>query len=337
MLSRQRHIGEYCQGKHLHCKVSYFVKQNTPIIAAAEVFGCKGMLAHKLLCEFQFQVGKRFDRTAASKHLQTLKQSQQFDYIGLAAVTYPYHSQLIYVTIDAVELGMSQCQWSDPPSGWNPVSGELYSLFPLASRNHPAEERNQGNVHVLRTAIHQHWPELLNCLTKDYRPLHRRVAATLLGWAPPEYEVMITLLSALMDPDEAVRNEAGRSLIPICRHPTMKTAIAAHLSPVFQLLNGPSTTDRNKAAAILFELIELESVQHAVRQQAINRLKLMARLKQPNNNLLARLLLARLQHPSILKPWILVSSVANNFALGLNAVIRSSLLDLDLFFDQAKR
>jgi hypothetical protein len=118
-------------------------------------------------------------------------------------------------------------------------------------------------------------------LREDARPDHRADAAFLLAHLPDGAGVVELMLPAIRDPEARVRNNAMRVLAMIAaKDPT----IAIPLPPILAALDYPTTTDRNKAAAILASLAKLEPNRAAIRAGAGDLLVKMLALRQPNNH-----------------------------------------------------
>jgi hypothetical protein len=127
--------------------------------------------------------------------------------------------------------------------------------------------------------------DLVRVLREDKRDANRGAAAYLLAHLASGDRVVELMLPAMRDPSSLVRNDAMRVLALIAQdHPE----IAIPLDPVLDALAFPTTTDRNKASAILSGITkhaQLTTAQRAaIRTRAGTTLVDMLALRQPNNH-----------------------------------------------------
>jgi hypothetical protein len=127
--------------------------------------------------------------------------------------------------------------------------------------------------------------ELAAVLRDDNRRDHRAAAAFLLAHIASGERVVELMLPAIRDPDEIVRNNSMRVLALIADgHPE----IAIPVEPILDALQFPTTTDRNKAAAILEGITRRDNLDPAVRGAIVARVGTtlvdMLALRQPNNH-----------------------------------------------------
>lgn len=263
------------------------------------------------------QVGGPYNHLFTLYHLRELNQRIGVTSLDVAAIQYSDYPSLVFVTVDVLNRGEPPLLLKKSPSSWKPIDSKLFSFLEVACTCHP-NDASSLSCSLLQT-MENVWLSCIGTLMEDYRPAQRSLAALFLGWAPDEIEVIHALLDALTDPDDAVRNNAGRSLLRFCQSPQTRSIIASRAMSVVALLHSPFTLDRNKAAAILLELIDLPSVRAAIDCRAVARLHQMANLHQPNNALLARLVLAHLGRYPIPIPLILASAKARQLILRLQA------------------
>jgi hypothetical protein len=126
--------------------------------------------------------------------------------------------------------------------------------------------------------------ELVAVLREEKRDHERGAAAYLLAHLASGPRVVELMLPSMSDPSQHVRNNAMRVLALIAsNHPE----VAIPIGPVLAALRYPSTTDRNKASAIL-EGITSRGVSAELRAQILasvgELLVDMLALRQPNNH-----------------------------------------------------
>lgn len=275
-----------------------------PVVATVDVFGCDDVALSRSICnKMQLRPGSLYHRATIHTRLCELRQRGEVAFLDLTALQYPDCPSLLFVTIDVVERGKELRKWNDPPQAWLPLDPAVARLAEIASAHHPRDTLSQV-FEALRHQMEAAWPSCVRTLVEDYRSRQRALAATFLGWAPAEPQVIDSLLTALADHDATVRNNAGRSLLSFCQQAQSRAMIARQVAAVIELLHCPTTLDRNKAAAILFELIDIPAVRETIYRDAKPRLQAMARLRQPNNALFAQLILAHLGDYPIPAPLI---------------------------------
>lgn len=124
---------------------------------------------------------------------------------------------------------------------------------------------------------------LAKVLAEDSDERARANAAFLIAFLADGNRVITLELSAFRDPSALVRNNAMRVIAVIAgNHPEL----GIPLDPVFAALRGPSTLDRNKAAAILGGLAKRAdpTLRAAILDGAGDVLVNMLALTQPNNH-----------------------------------------------------
>lgn len=128
-------------------------------------------------------------------------------------------------------------------------------------------------------------PQLVSVLREDNRTHHRAAAAFLLAHLASGERVVELELPAIRDPEELVRNNAMRVLALIAiNHPEIPIPI----EPILDALAFPTTTDRNKASAILSGITKRPGLTAAnramIKERAGELLVDMLALRQPNNH-----------------------------------------------------
>lgn len=126
----------------------------------------------------------------------------------------------------------------------------------------------------------RHVDELAELLRRDRDPRRRGLAAFLLAFTTDGARVVRELAPACRDASPFVRNNALRVFAEMARH---HPEVELPLAPILAALDGPETTDRNKAAAILEPLSRRSELQATIRRSAARTLVAMVALQQPNN------------------------------------------------------
>jgi hypothetical protein len=138
--------------------------------------------------------------------------------------------------------------------------------------------------------------ELIAIFLKDGREHYRANAAFLLAYIPNGEELVEILSKRLRDPSAEVRNNVMRVFACIAfEHPE----IGLPIDEVLKALDFPNTTDRNKAAAIIFGILSHEPLFDLYSNKVLAASKAllkMLKLKQPNNSEWAYQILKRISH-----------------------------------------
>jgi hypothetical protein len=125
---------------------------------------------------------------------------------------------------------------------------------------------------------------LIRVLKEDKDEANRGAAAYLLAHIKDGKKLVALMIPMLDDPGSLTRNDATRVLTDVARfHPEVDIP----LPPVLRAMNGPTTTDRNKAVAVVAGLVARpDGAKHyrkVIKQGGPTLLKLLA-LEQPNNH-----------------------------------------------------
>ncbi|WP_437973203.1 HEAT repeat domain-containing protein [Sorangium sp. So ce295] len=135
--------------------------------------------------------------------------------------------------------------------------------------------------------------KLIRILEADKDPEDRGAAAFLLAHIKDGEKLVSLMLPVLNDPDALVRNNAMR----VVAHVAMfHHDVPIPLTPFLKALDGPTTTDRNKAAAVTWGLIdrpEGTKLYAQVIEEAGPTLLKLLKLEQPNNHDFAYLILKK--------------------------------------------
>jgi hypothetical protein len=133
----------------------------------------------------------------------------------------------------------------------------------------------------------QHLKLLRSVLRESADAQHRALAAEIIAYAPNKQYVVKDLVYGMTDPDTDVRNNSMRALGVIAKFAQRATrqSIKVPMQPFIEMLNSIEWTDRNKAAAALFQLTEKReaAVLSALRRHALQSLVEMARWKSPGH------------------------------------------------------
>ena len=153
-------------------------------------------------------------------------------------------------------------------------SGHWRTLDP---KTHAAEEQ-------FLVLVRDHLEAVRAAALRHRDPNTRQMCAYLLSWSPDPVLAVETLLEAIRDSLAYVRNEAARALIPLARLSVETGAFEVPIEPIVDLLNRPTATDRNKAAAILLQLAADPLKRAAIQAHAGKRLEAMASSRAPFNH-----------------------------------------------------
>jgi HEAT repeat protein len=143
--------------------------------------------------------------------------------------------------------------------------------------------------------VRDHLSAVSTAALRHRDPNVRQMCAYMLTWSPDPLRAVQTLLEAILDPVGFVRNEAARALIPLGALSVESRGVDVPVEPIVDLLNRPTATDRNKAAAILLQLAADPSKRTTIRKVAEPRLEAMASSRAPLNHDVAVSLLALLR------------------------------------------
>jgi hypothetical protein len=143
----------------------------------------------------------------------------------------------------------------------------------------------------------EHLAALRDVLRNSADDEQRAIAAAVLGYAPKQRLVVDDLQYALQDSDDAVRNNAARSLAAFAVLARRDPERGIKVSPTWlvEMLNSIVWSDRNKACLALLDLTEDRNadVLALIRERALESLAEMARWKSLTHALPAYILLGR--------------------------------------------
>jgi hypothetical protein len=229
-----------------------------------------------------------------------------FAHVELSMITYYAPEKATYMTIDVVDAADRSLRMTfddsptgdvDDPGGLLAAWGEYEEAGHLLMQAGEIDQSTPcpvfhcvfGFAHptlapfamVLGEGAAQHADALAAVLSDDADPLDRARAAFVLAHLSDGNMVAELMLGAFADPESLVRNNAMRVIAFMAMG---DTEVAIPLAPVLAALRYPSTTDRNKASAILSGLARREEHRAAIAAEAGDVLLAMLRLWQPNNH-----------------------------------------------------
>jgi hypothetical protein len=155
--------------------------------------------------------------------------------------------------------------------------------------------RLRGRELEMRKYALDHEPLVRTVLETSSDPLHRRVAAQVLGYGRQWPGQINDLVRASRDPDDEVRNNAIRALGVLARSsPRLSAQIP--VEPFIDMLSSGTWTDRNKGAALM-EILTTgrdPKLLANVRAHAMDALIEMAEWRAPGHAFFARMILGRI-------------------------------------------
>ncbi len=288
-----------------------------PALAAIDLFGTSQIT----LEEVEARVGESIRemvrlhlsepeqaRSLRDEVIATVKTMGDFAWVGLGAIPYSRH-EIVYVTVDVVDAAdrQSRMPFKEPPSGEEPredpaglvaamaeylaIGRQLMMAGESSSRRAecPAYHCVFGFEHPrlreyedrFERDVPEHRSALASLLDRSPDALQRAMAAYLLAYLEDGDDVVELLLPAVVDPNAGVRNNAMRVLAFIA---SSQPEVDIPIPPIATALRYPATTDRNKAAAILFGLANRGEDHEVIARRAGPALLEILRLEQPNNH-----------------------------------------------------
>ncbi len=135
---------------------------------------------------------------------------------------------------------------------------------------------------LFREGATSNFDALEQMIRSDADAEDRATAAFVIAHAGDQARVGQLMVSRLHDPSSLVRNNVMRVLAFMVRN---LHATDVPVEPFLSLIDGPSTTDRNKALAVLDGIVtDRPSTRTLVRDRAGDTLLQLLALKQPNNH-----------------------------------------------------
>jgi len=253
---------------------------------------------------------RRPESSALENQIETeIRKAGSFALVRVSIISY-FVPRLTYITIDLVDEAdrARRMTFAPAPVGDVPDPDGLLALWDeyqhaamqllmdgtIKPKKEPcpfwhcitfAHESLAKYKDAFAARVQAHERELASVLRDDKRANHRAAAAFLLAHIASGERVVELMLPSIRDPEELVRNNAMRVLALIAAdHPE----IAIPLDPVIEALSFPTTTDRNKASAILDGLTKHGNLSDAlrtdIRMRAGSVLVELLALRQPNNH-----------------------------------------------------
>lgn len=236
-----------------------------------------------------------------------IRQMGDFAYVNLSLIQYFDPGQPAYLTIDVVDakdrdarmpfLPVPTQKLPDPDSllglwdeymetAWDLVrSGEISTgrvdcpaFHCIFGYDHP-KLKKYGDIFTGKVPGNKE--RLIQALKKSENSNHRGNAAYLLAHIQDGRELVELLAPSIRDLSEFVRNNVMRVLSAIS---TYHKDLDLSIDAVLEALNFPSTTDRNKASAILAGLADRPAYQKDIIKKGGHILLKILRLTQPNNH-----------------------------------------------------
>jgi hypothetical protein len=315
-----------CAGPHPQLEAALDRLAKVPTLQGVDLFGSRQISGEKVqarlgtVIDAMARAAARQDPACAQLQHQVedgIRAMGDFAYVKLSLITYfpPHGGQ--FITIDLVDAKdrPKRMVFAPAPQGSFPDPDGLLAAWAdyqdkgmtlarqgrLAGRPWPSgvayhivfgfdDPALAPFLQRFNAGVAAHQWELVRILHEDRDVDHRGSAAFLLAHMRAGQDLVRELLPALRDPSELVRNNAMRVLSDVADH---YPALDIPVTPVATALHYPSTTDRNKASAILYGLARRPACRAAIVREGPTLLE-MLRLKQPNNHDYAYLILCEL-------------------------------------------
>lgn len=244
---------------------------------------------------------------------RAVRDAGRFAFLDLAPIQYPEGDTAVwYVTVDVVDsLDLDRLVFDVEPTGqvegldsllaaWRRFEEDGFARRAFWSPGQPCPAFHciftfQDDLAPYETRFREgalaHADALERMLATDADFADRGHAAYLLAHHPDEGRVARAMIARLTDPSSFVRNNAARVLAFMARETDTK---AVPLEPFLRLIDGPTTTDRNKALAVLDGLARDPAHHRTIRERAGAWLLELLALEQPNNHEFAWSILKRI-------------------------------------------
>ena len=222
---------------------------------------------------------------------------------------------ILYLGIE--EKGAPHFDYRSPPAGLVKLSEDIHEEYMaflaavgLAVRaGETAEDLSMGHSLMSNEGVRIHQLRFID-LAKDQLPKiretlrtsvdeeHRAMAAYVIGYAPKKQDVVDDLQYALRDPDDAVRNNAMRSLNAIAVLAVKKPELGIKIPATWfvEMLDSLVWSDRTSAASALVTMTENrdKAALDLLRERALPTLTEMAQWKHLPHALPAFILVGRI-------------------------------------------
>jgi hypothetical protein len=289
------------------------------VLKGIDVYGTKRMDAASAKARFGERIERMLDteEDGESKRLRNEIMDEiraahpEIGWVNLSTIVYFRPAGLeAYLTIDVVEKAdmKSRLRFRAAPTGdvedpagliaaWKQYDETYFAMMQSRELSParvacPAFHCAAGYEHEKLRAFGEQFvrdvpaneAKLVRVLKEDKDDADRGAAAYLLAHIKDGKKLVALLLPALDDPGALTRNNATRVLSDIAHfHP----GVPVPLAPMLRALDGPTTTDRNKAVAVVAGLVGrpdgAKLHRQIITQGGATLIKLLA-LEQPNNH-----------------------------------------------------
>jgi hypothetical protein len=288
-----------------------------------DVFGSKQIDRATLIARWgeelaQIIRGAEVDRDSVTALEQKLRAEPGIAYAKISVITY-FKPRNTFVTVDLVDEvdRAKRMTFAPQPTGKHEDPGGLVAMWSAyeekaltllaEGKMSPAagdcpfwhcisfgHESLLPYKEAFATRVPAVEDKLAEILRDDADDRARGAAAYLLAHIASGQRVVELMVSAIRDPSEYARNSVMRVLAMIAQH---HPEIPIPLAPVLAALRFPSTTDRNKASAILDGIAKHADAEtkRQIDAQVGDVLEQMAAMKQPNNVEYAKSILANVR------------------------------------------
>ena len=287
---------------------------STPRLVAIDMFGTRQITQDQLLAKLGTDLRQFADASMKGDSfvdpeplLGKLFALGDFEEVTLSPVGYPNKRgpTTYYLTVDFVDKADAarRMPFTSSPTGtypdpdglledWHAYEQEVLQHFDRrvdcpayhCLGNPTLSPRLQELANKFASRAPAHLDELATILRDDHDVQHRTAAAFLLAYAKDGAWLMTQLVPAFRDSEPVVRNNAMRVTADIAAyHPEVEIPV----EPMLAALDYPSTSDRNKSAAILDRLLSRSDsgpLRSLIATHAGATLLAMLRLEQPNNH-----------------------------------------------------
>jgi len=245
-----------------------------------------------------------------------IEQLGNFAFVSVSAIRYFSNGKPVYITIDIVDVADKTKRMPFiplPNDSFIDPDSLLFYWQRYAEIGQPLMENNKIDFSLPCPAFHCLYgfgslellpfgkrfskfvpinkDRLVTILKKDKDPNKRATAAYLLAHLIDGNELVSILLGSINDASSLVRNNVMRVLSEIAmRYPEIQIP----LDLIINAINYPSTSDRNKALAVLFSLAGSKKNVPVIKEKAGQILINLLKLKQPNNHLPAYFILKKI-------------------------------------------
>ncbi len=290
------------------------------IIKGIDLFGSDDLTAERLIEAEPVLYQKLCQAIVEEKETAQIEQELcekiqnlfSLSYVNLANITYfNEEGKVVYLTFDVVTVqdAAERLVWKPSPQGtfidpegllgawdaymrtgirliqtgqmgnWEVKSRAFHSLF---GHEHPELKAYEQ---LFTEGATKHKQDLIQIFQEDQNEHHRAAAAFVLAYTVDGQELADVLAGGIDDCSGEVRNNVLRVYAQIARdHPEIQLPV----EQIMRVFHFPQTTDRNKAAAVVYGLISqkesLARYRKILLKEAAPVLLKMLQLKQPNNS-----------------------------------------------------